>query len=46
MKDPEYINAARNDAPFLSFRGGAEWTRDAEKEQKTYEPIAPTMPKE
>ncbi len=26
MKDPEFVKAARNDAPFLSFLGGAEWT--------------------
>lgn len=46
VKDTEYIKAARNDAPFLSFVGGAEWTRQIERERKTYEAIARTMPKE
>ena len=46
MKDPEYVKAARNDAPFLSYLGGAEWTRQIEQDQKTYEEIARTLPKE
>jgi tripartite-type tricarboxylate transporter receptor subunit TctC len=46
MKDPEYIKAARNDAPFLSFLGGAEWTRQIEQDRKAYEEIARTLPKE
>jgi tripartite-type tricarboxylate transporter receptor subunit TctC len=46
MKDPDYLKAARNDAPFLSFLGGAEWTRQIEQESRTYEPIARALPKE
>lgn len=46
LKDPEYIKTARNDAPFLSFLGGAEWTRQVEKESKAYEDIAKTLPKD
>jgi len=46
MKDPEYIKAARNDAPFLSFLGGAEWTQQLDAERKAYEEIARTLPKE
>jgi tripartite-type tricarboxylate transporter receptor subunit TctC len=46
MKDPEYLKAARNDAPFLSFLGGADWTRQIEQERRTYEAIARTLPKE
>lgn len=45
VKDPEYIKAAHNDAPFLSFLGGAEWTRQIERERKEYEEIARTLPK-
>lgn len=46
MKDPEYIKAARNDAPFLSFLGGADWTRQTERERKAYESIASSLPKD
>jgi tripartite-type tricarboxylate transporter receptor subunit TctC len=46
MKDPEYVKAARNDAPFLSFLAGPEWSRAMEQDVKTYEPIARTLPKE
>lgn len=46
MKDPEYIKAARNDAPFLSYLSGAEWTRHIESERKSYEEIARNLPKE
>jgi len=46
MRDPEYVKAARNDAPFLSFLGGAEWTRQLEQERKAYEEIARVLPKE
>jgi tripartite-type tricarboxylate transporter receptor subunit TctC len=46
VKDPEYIKAARNDAPFLSFLGGADWTRQIELERKAYEEVARTLPKE
>lgn len=46
MKDPEYVKAAPNDAPFLSFLGGADWTRQIEQERGTYESIARTLPKE
>ena len=46
MKDPEYIKAARNDAPFLSYLGGAEWDRQLDQDRKTYEEIARTVPKE
>jgi tripartite-type tricarboxylate transporter receptor subunit TctC len=46
LKDPEYVKAARNDAPFLSFLGGAEWTRQIDRDRKAYEEIARTLPKE
>lgn len=46
MKDPEYVKAARNDAPFLSFLGGAEWTRQIAQDRKAYEEIAKNLPKE
>ncbi len=46
MKDPEYLKAARNDAPFLSFLGGADWTRQIEQDIRAYEAIARTLPKE
>ena len=46
MKDPEYLKAARNDAPFLSFLGGADWTHQLEQERRAYEEIAHTLPKE
>ncbi len=46
LKDPEYIKAARNDAPFLSFLGGAEWTRQIERDRKAYEDIAKNLPKD
>ena len=46
MKDPDYIKAARNDAPFLSFLGGADWTRQIERDRRAYEAIARTLPKE
>src|SRR4051812_19620214 len=46
MKDPEYVKAAPNDAPFLSFLGGAEWTRQIEHDRKAYEAIAKTVSKQ
>lgn len=46
IKDPEYVKAARNDAPFLSFLGGAEWTRQIEQESRAYEEIARSLPKD
>lgn len=46
VKDPEYIKAARNDAPFLAFLSGAEWTRQIDNDRKAYEAIARTLPKE
>ena len=46
MKDPEYVKVARNDAPFLSFLGGAEWTRHIEQERRTYADIARSLAKE
>lgn len=46
MKDPEYLKAARNDAPFLSYLGGADWTRQIEQDRRAYEEIAKTLPKE
>lgn len=46
MKDPEYIKAARNDAPFLSYLGGAEWSGQLEQDRKAYEEIARTLPKD
>lgn len=46
MKDPEYVKAARNDAPFLSFLGGADWSRQIAQDVRAYEAIARTLPKE
>lgn len=46
LKDPEYVKAARNDAPFLSFLSGAEWTRQIDRDRKAYEEIARSLPKE
>lgn len=46
MNDPEYIKAARNDGPFLSFLGGADWTRQMEQERKAYDSIAKSISKE
>jgi tripartite-type tricarboxylate transporter receptor subunit TctC len=46
MKDPEYVKAARNDAPFLSFQPGPQWTQQMESDVKAYEAIARTLPKE
>ena len=46
MKDPEYIKAAKNDAPFLSYLEGGEWTRHIEQDRKAYEEIARTLPKD
>lgn len=46
MSDPDYIKMAKNDAPFLSFLGGAEWTQQIEKDRTVYEEIAKSLPKE
>lgn len=46
MKNPEYIKAARNDAPFLSYLGGSDWDRQLEQDRKSYEEIARTLPKD
>ena len=46
VKDPEFKKAARNDAPFLSFVGGADWKRQIDSDSKAYEAIARTLPKE
>ncbi len=32
--------------PFLSFLGGADWTRSLDQDRKAYEEIARTLPKE
>lgn len=36
MADPEYLKAAKVDAPFLSFLAGEEWEKRIEEEQKRY----------
>lgn len=46
MKDPEYIKLAKNDAPFLAFLGGSEWTEQMEADRKGFEEIAKTLPKQ
>lgn len=46
MKNPDYIKAARNDAPFLSYLGGSDWDRQLEQDRKSYEEIARTLPKD
>ena len=40
MRDPEYLKAARMDAPFLSFMSGPDWEKRIEQERKVYEPLA------
>lgn len=46
MKDPEYIKSATNDAPFLNYMSGADWTKQIEHDRKAYEEIARTMSKD
>jgi len=46
MKDPEYLKAARTDAPFLSFLSGGEWAREIEDLRASYEEMAKSLPKE
>jgi tripartite-type tricarboxylate transporter receptor subunit TctC len=46
MKDPEYLKAARTDAPFLSFLPGGEWAREIEDMRASYEEMARSLPKE
>jgi tripartite-type tricarboxylate transporter receptor subunit TctC len=46
MKDPEYLKAARTDAPFLSFLPGGEWAREIEDLRASYEEMARSLPKE
>lgn len=46
IKDPEYVKAARNDAPFLSYLDGQRWTESIERERTSYEAIAKTLAKE
>ncbi|WP_313084616.1 tripartite tricarboxylate transporter substrate binding protein [Pulveribacter sp.] len=46
IKDPEYVKAARNDAPFLSYLDGASWSAAIERELPAYEAIAKTLPKD
>lgn len=46
MEDPEYIQAARNDAPFLSFLDGASWTEKVDQYRQAYEPVANAFAKE
>jgi tripartite-type tricarboxylate transporter receptor subunit TctC len=46
MKDPEYLKAARTDAPFLSFLPGPEWSREIEDMRAGYEEMARSLPKE
>ena len=46
MKNLDYIKAARNDAPFLSYLGGSDWDRQLEQDRKSYEEIARTLPKD
>lgn len=46
MSDPEYIKSAKNDAPFLSYLGGADWTKQIEKGRSAYEEIAKSLPKD
>ena len=46
MKDPAYVQTARNDAPFLSFLKGSEWTAQIAKDRKAYEDIANKLAKE
>lgn len=46
MRDPEYIKAAQNDAPFLAYLPGSEWEAEIASERQAYEEAARTMPKE
>ena len=44
--DPDFIKSAKNDGPFLSYFGGAEWTKQIDKGLKNYEDLARNIPKE
>lgn len=46
MKDPDYLKAAPNDAPFLNYAAGADWNRQIDQDRKAYEEIARTLPKD
>ena len=46
IKDPEFVEAARNDAPFLAYLDGESWSAAIERERGSYEDIAKTLPKE
>lgn len=45
MQDPEYLAAAKNDVPVLSFLGGKEWEAHLNKSRKELEPFIPLIKK-
>ena len=40
LKDPEFISAAKADAPVLSFKPGDDWAAQLKKDTKALEPLA------
>jgi tripartite-type tricarboxylate transporter receptor subunit TctC len=46
MKDPNFVAAAKNDAPVLSFLGGADWTEQMQRDAKTFEDTARSLAKQ
>lgn len=45
VADPEFIKAASNDAPVLSYLAGAEWQASLAKQRPALQTIADRMPK-
>lgn len=45
MQDPEYLQAAKNDVPVLSFMPGKEWEDHLSKSRKELEPFIPLIKK-
>ncbi|WP_444633489.1 Bug family tripartite tricarboxylate transporter substrate binding protein [Cupriavidus oxalaticus] len=46
IADPEFIKAASNDAPVLSYLPGAEWQASLNKQQAALQALADQMPKQ
>ncbi|MFA5704194.1 MAG: tripartite tricarboxylate transporter substrate binding protein [Advenella sp.] len=45
MQDPEYLQAAKNDVPVLSFMPGKEWETHLNNNRKELEPFIPLIKK-
>ncbi|QHI97615.1 tripartite tricarboxylate transporter substrate binding protein [Xylophilus rhododendri] len=43
LRDPEFLAAAKNDAPVLAFLPGAQWTKSLEANRVALKPLAPRM---